>query len=101
MEITRNVSGTLVEIALNGKLDSNTAMLLEKEIDNVLVEEKFYNLEINMAELTYLSSAGLRVILGAQKKLNSIEAHLVVTNANDNIRSVFEITGFLGIINIV
>lgn len=101
MEITRNVSGSLVELELNGKLDSNTAMLLEKEIDNVLVEENFYNLEINMAELTYLSSAGLRVILGAQKKLNSIEAHLTVTNANDNIKSVFEITGFLGIINIV
>ena len=97
MEIIKNKDGELIVVSVAGKLDSNTAPELEKEIDDILVTEKFNNLEINMQELTYLSSAGLRVLLGVQKKLNSIEVELVITNANENIRSVFEITGFLGI----
>ena len=101
MEIIKNKDGELIVVSVAGKLDSNTAPELEKEIDDILVTEKFNNLEINMQELTYLSSAGLRVLLGVQKKLNSIEVELVITNANENIRSVFEITGFLGILNIV
>ena len=101
MEIKKSSNGTLVVLELKGKLDSNTATSLEKEIDDVLATEKLYNLEINMKELTYLSSAGLRVLLNAQKKLMSLEAHLVITNVNENIKSVFEITGFMGILNIM
>lgn len=101
MEITKNKNEQLVILSLNGKLDSNTSIQLEKEIDSVLVSEVFSDLEIDMKELTYLSSAGLRVLLGVQKKLNSIDAKLVITNVNDTIKSVFEITGFMGILNIV
>ena len=101
MEINKSSNGTLVVLSLKGKLDSNTALSLEKEIDDVLATEKLYNLEIDMEELTYLSSAGLRVLLNAQKKLMSLEAHLVITNVNENIKSVFEITGFMGILNIM
>ena len=101
MDISKSKNGELIVLSLSGKLDSNTSPILEKEIEEILVLEKFNNLEINMEDLTFLSSAGLRVLLGVQKKLNSINAHLVITNSNDNIRSVFEITGFLGILNII
>ncbi|MBE5813319.1 MAG: STAS domain-containing protein [Clostridiales bacterium] len=101
MEIIKNKNDQIIVLSLNGKLDSNTSMVLEKEIDNILALESFSELEIDMRELTYLSSAGLRVLLGVQKKLNSIEGKLVISNANETIKSVFEITGFMGILNIV
>ena len=101
MEISKSTNGTLLIVSVSGKLDSNTAVAFEKELDNILATEMFNNLEINMEELTYLSSAGLRVLLKIQKKLMSLEAGIVITNVNENIKSVFEITGFLGILNII
>jgi len=101
MEISKSTNGTLLIVSVSGKLDSNTAVAFEKELDNILATEMFNNLEINMEELTYLSSAGLRVLLKIQKKLMSLEAGMVITNVNENIKSVFEITGFLGILNII
>lgn len=102
MEISKYVkSSEHIVLSLSGKLDSNTSGQLEKEIEDIIIAEKFNNLEIDMTDLTFLSSAGLRVLLGVQKKLNSLDAHLVITNANENIKSVFEITGFLGILNII
>ena len=53
-----------------------------------------------MAGITYLSSAGLRVLLATQKKINSLQGQLVITNASKTLKEVFEITGFMGILTI-
>lgn len=101
MEIIKKDDGSNIILNLTGKLDSITAPDLENEINNMIVNKKFDVLEIDMTELSYLSSAGLRVLLSVHKKLNAIDSHLKITNANQNIKSVFEITGFLGILDII
>lgn len=88
-------------MSLRGKLDSITAPSLEYEINNIIISKEFNKLEIDMIDLSYLSSAGLRVLLGVHKKINALNSQLLITNANENIKSVFEITGFLGILDIV
>lgn len=85
-------------MSLGGRLDTGTAPELEKELKNSLdgVEE----LIIDMAELDYLSSAGLRVLLGAQKTMNR-QGSMKVSHVNDTIMEIFEVTGFSDILTVV
>jgi anti-anti-sigma factor len=62
--------------------------------------EGAYNLILDFKELDYISSAGLRVVFVAQKKVNSLGTKLEITGSNENIKEVFNITGFASIINI-
>ena len=101
MEIIKKQTGEKVILALSGKLDSSTAVVLDDEINKILLTRKISDLEIDMENLSYLSSAGLRVLLAVQKEMNSLEGNLVITHVNETIHSVFEITGFLGILKIV
>lgn len=78
-------------IALVGRLDNNTAPELEKELEEIL--ETASKLVIDMENLEYISSAGLRVILKAQKALAQKEG-LKLVNVSDLVREVFDITGF-------
>lgn len=84
-------------IALTGRLDTTTAPLLEQELQNNLagVESLIFDLQA----LEYISSAGLRVLLYAQKVMNR-QGSMVVRNANDMIQEVFDITGFADILTI-
>ena len=100
MEIKIRRENGKVILSLAGRLDTNTS----GEFENVLKElfekgEK--DLLIDLKELIYLSSAGLRVFLGAQKKINSINGQMCVKNVNETIMEIFSITGFLDFIKVV
>lgn len=97
MTITKNVEGTTLQIALQGRLDTTTAPQLEEELKQSLEGMKEVILEFT--QLEYLSSAGLRVILAAQKVMNK-QGRLVIRNVNETIMEVFEVTGFLDILTI-
>ncbi|MCX4351625.1 MAG: STAS domain-containing protein [Lachnospiraceae bacterium] len=97
MKITKTQNGNNLYLALEGRLDTNTAPELEASIKGSIdgVEE----LTIDMEALDYLSSAGLRVLLGTQKIMNK-QGSMRVTHVNDTIMEIFEVTGFADILTI-
>lgn len=78
-------------LALSGRLDTTTAPELEAEISELLLTENALTLDLE--NLEYISSAGLRVILKTQKALDG-KGGLKLTNVRDEVREVFDITGF-------
>ena len=97
MEIIKNQENEKLTLILEGRLDTNAAPQLEKEIDASTSGIK--ELVLDMEKLEYISSAGLRVLLGTQKKMSG-RGSLVIKNANADIKEIFEITGFAGILKI-
>ena len=93
IEIKKNVENTIVEIV--GRLDTTTAPSLEKTLNEDIGDTK--NLVLDFKRLEYISSAGLRVILSAQKKMQKIGSMKVV-NVCESVMEVFEITGFADIL---
>ncbi|MBD5521911.1 MAG: STAS domain-containing protein [Lachnospiraceae bacterium] len=98
MTITKNTENGVLTLALEGRLDTNTAPELEKEIGAELTEN-VQTLILDLKDLEYISSAGLRVLLASQKKMNK-QGNMVVKNANDMIMDVFQVTGFIDILTI-
>ncbi len=97
MEIKKTKNGNELNIAVEGRLDTTTAPLLEAELkQNISGIEK---LVLDFSALEYLSSAGLRVLLSAQKVMNR-QGEMVVKNVNDTIAEIFEVTGFADILTI-
>ena len=97
MTIEKKLNGESATLVVVGRLDTQTAPELEKEVDNVVSDIK--ELTFDMTGLEYVSSAGLRVILKAQKIMNT-KGSMKLTNVNDSIMEVFDITGFLDILTI-
>ncbi len=97
MTITKNQNGTALEIALEGRLDTMTAPELEAELKQSL--EAADSLVLDFGKLDYISSAGLRVLLSAHKTM-SPKGGMKVTNVNEIVREVFEVTGFADILTI-
>ena len=93
MEIKKNAETSV--IAVTGRLDTTTAPLLEKAINNDIGEAK--HLTLDLKGVQYISSAGLRVLLGAQKKMQKIGS-MKVTNVCEAVMEVFEMTGFADIL---
>ncbi|MBQ6662666.1 MAG: STAS domain-containing protein [Firmicutes bacterium] len=91
MEMKQTKEGKNLLIALEGRLDTLTAPELEKELNSAL--EGIEKLTLDFANLEYISSAGLRVLLSAQKTMNN-QGEMVIRNANETVREVFEVTGF-------
>ena len=91
MEIRKEQEGNQLTITLEGRLDTTTAPNLEAELKSSIagIEELIFDFE----KLEYISSAGLRVILKTQKALTQ-KAGLKLINVSDNVREVFDITGF-------
>lgn len=98
MNITKTKNGSNLTVALEGRLDTSTAPELESVFKNSL--EGVTELTIDMAALDYLSSAGLRVLLGAQKTMNK-QGSMKVANVNDTIMEIFEVTGFAAILTVI
>ena len=97
MTIEKNVNGTELTIVITGRLDTTTAPQLEAEIkQNIAGVEK---LVLDFAALEYLSSAGLRVLLAAQKVMNK-QGEMIIKNVNETINEIFEVTGFVDILTI-
>jgi anti-sigma B factor antagonist len=97
MTIEKVLNGESAKIIVVGRLDTQTAPELEKEIDEVITNVK--DLIFDMNGLEYVSSAGLRVILKAQKIMNT-KGSMKLIGVNDSIMEVFDITGFLDILTI-
>ncbi len=98
MTITKNTENEVLTLALEGRLDTNTAPELEKAISADLTAD-VQSLILDLKDLEYISSAGLRVLLAAQKKMNK-QGNMVVKNANDMIMDVFQVTGFIDILTV-
>lgn len=97
MTIEKKINGESAVLTVAGRLDTQTAPELEKEIDAVV--EGLKELTFDFAGLEYISSAGLRVILKAQKAMNK-QGSMKLTGVNDSIMEVFDITGFIDILTI-
>ena len=98
MTITKRNEGNKLTIELEGRLDTTTAPELEAVLKESL--NGVSDLTLDMEQLCYLSSAGLRVVLAAQKQMNK-QGHMTVTHVCEAIMEVFEITGFVDILSIV
>ena len=97
MNIEKVIDGQIAKIIVVGRLDTQTAPELEKVVDEVTSNIK--ELTFDMNGLEYVSSAGLRVILKAQKIMNT-KGSMKLIGVSDSIMDVFDITGFLDILTI-
>ena len=98
MEIKKTLEDSKLIVALEGRLDTTTAPELEEALKDEL--EKVDSITCDFEKLEYISSAGLRVLLTAQKTMNAKGA-MTICNVNSDIMEVFDITGFGDILTIV
>lgn len=97
MTINKNVNGNELVIALEGRLDTTTAPQLDEDLKTSL--NGIQDLVFDFSKLEYISSAGLRVLLSAQKVMNK-QGSMVIKNVNEEIHEIFEVTGFVDILTI-
>ena len=97
MTIEKNLNGTELTVAITGRLDTTTAPQLEAEFKQSIAGIE--KLILDFTALEYLSSAGLRVLLSAQKVMNK-QGEMMIKNVNETINEIFEITGFIDILTI-
>ena len=97
MKIEKNLNEKNLVVALEGRLDTTTAPQLEEELKTGL--EGVTDLVIDLSKLEYVSSAGLRVLLSAQKIMNR-QGEMKVTHVNETIMDIFDVTGFSDILTI-
>lgn len=97
MEIKKMKNESELNLVIEGRLDTTTAPQLEAELkQNINGVE---TLILDFAKLEYLSSAGLRVLLAAQKVMNK-QGEMIIRNVNETINEIFEVTGFIDILTI-
>ena len=97
MKICQKQNGTALELALEGRLDTTTAPELEAELKQSLAGAD--SLILDFSRLDYISSAGLRVLLSAQKAMSG-KGGMKLTHVNEIVQEVFEVTGFADILTI-
>lgn len=97
MNITKQENGNQLTVALEGRLDTTTSPELEADLKSSLTGVT--DLTFDFAELKYISSAGLRVLLSTQKIMNR-QGSMTITHVNETVMEVFEVTGFSDILTI-
>ena len=97
LDIKKTQDGPKLELALSGRLDTITAPQLEEEIKADI--DGASELVFDFTDLAYVSSAGLRVLLSAQKSMNE-KGSMVVRNVSEEIQEIFDVTGFSDILTI-
>lgn len=97
MTIEKHINNTELELMLSGRLDTNTAPKLEAAIKDSITGVQ--HLILDFTDLSYISSAGLRVLLSTQKTMNK-QGSMVIRHVNEMIMEVFEITGFIDILTV-
>ena len=97
MTINQTRDGGKLTVKLEGRLDTTTAPQLEGELRTAV--DGVTELEFDFTKLEYISSAGLRVLLAAQKVMNK-QGDMVIRNANSDLMDIFEVTGFVDILHI-
>ena len=97
MQITKTINDDALTIAISGRIDTLTAPQLDAEIQGKLDGVK--NLTIDLKNVEYISSAGLRIFLTAQKIMNK-QGKMVISNASAEVKEIFDVTGFSDILTI-
>ena len=97
LNISKTVENEKAVIALEGRLDTVTAPELESEIKDLT--DKITELVLDFEKLDYISSAGLRVLLSAQKSMSK-NGSVRITGVSETIMEIFDVTGFTDILNI-
>ncbi len=97
MTITKKLDGSKLTFSLEGRLDTTTAPEFEATLNASLLGVD--DLVLDFSNLEYISSAGLRVLLSTQKKMNKV-GKMTVTGVNETVNEVFEVTGFSDILTI-
>ena len=97
LKIKKTLDGSALSLELKGRLDTTSSPQLEEELKNSL--DGVTSLLFDLKDLEYISSAGLRVLLSAQKTMNK-QGTMVVKNVNETIMEIFEVTGFSDILTI-
>ncbi len=97
METSMNRDGNKLTVAIAGRLDTLSSPDFEKEMEPAL--DGVTDLVIDLKDLDYISSAGLRVLLGLAQIMED-QGKMVVTNPNDAVMDVFSVTGFDDILTI-
>ena len=98
MDIVKNYEGKELTIQIKGRIDTVTAPDFENEINDEI--GKFDSLILDFTDLEYISSAGLRVLIATQKKLQPEDIPMVIKNVNDAISEIFRMSGFDKILKI-
>lgn len=99
MDISEDRKADAVVLALSGKLDATTAKTFEDKILGV-INSGTQRLLIDLSQLEYVSSSGLRVFLLAAKRLQGVNGKIVLCSLKDHIRQVFDLAGFSSILSI-
>ncbi len=99
MNIVKTKNGNSLHVVLEGRLDTNTAPELESSLNTEL--EDVTELSFDFEKLDYISSAGLRVMLTLQKRMNRIKGKMTISHVCETIRDVFEMTGFADILTLL
>lgn len=97
LEITKQQTGDTLTAFLKGRLDTITAPELESFLSNEL--DQISSLELDLKDLEYISSAGLRVLLGTQKLMNK-KGSMKLLHVQESVMEIFEVTGFVDILTI-
>ena len=96
--ITKNPDGKTLTIALEGTLDTVTSPQLEAELDQIPSGTE--NLVFDFEKLTYISSAGLRAMIGAEKKMSAKNGAMKIINVSEILKEIFDVTGLSGALGI-
>ena len=97
LNVNKSIEDGVAKINLEGRLDTVTAPEFETELKDTIADVK--NLVLDFEKLEYISSAGLRVLLAAQKMIGQ-EGSMKLVNVNDIIMEIFDVTGFTDILTI-
>lgn len=98
MQIEPNKTDGSLYLKLSGRLETSTAPMLQEVVDTQT--DDISELLMDMENIEYVSSAGLRVLLAASKKMKAKDGRMTVSHVNDDVMDVFEITGFNEILDI-
>lgn len=98
MTISKNLEGDKLTVAVEGRLDTVTAPDLEAELKSALDGAK--ELVMDFTKLEYISSAGLRVLLSAFKKMDAKGGKMKLTNINEMVREVLDVTGLMSVLTV-
>ena len=97
LDIKKETNGGALKIILDGRLDTTTCPSLEATLNGAL--DGVTDLKFDFAKLSYISSAGLRVLLSCQKIMNK-QGKMAISNASSEVKEIFDVTGFSDILTI-
>ena len=98
MEIKFNKQDSSLTVTISGNIDTVTAPELDSKLQENISDIK--DLVLDFAAVDYISSAGLRVILMANQQMEEVDGNLTIKNVNEDVRDVFEMTGFDSLLNL-